>query len=424
MPENVWDLRCTEDGIFEFRRGEFPEYYSPYSNEIISPNGCDIVFYGGLGYKIYNESKTKGVLFIYGKEKLNFYDDYFPLRSYDLEYMAVRQNGKVGLVRNGVLQGRIRYDQINNMQFVGSDDAIKFLFFIGDSCGVMTANGQELMQPKYANILETSDEDRFIVLDRELAGVVDRTGKTIIPLQYDYISYEQASQLFVVQHKKKIGLFRRDGSQLVPIAYAKYSSSFSSVRDDYSSVGSGIHILGNGDKIYFANSTGLIDGIAYNHYDYTAGVLKAYKTDGITVFALNPNGSVEEVTTYPLYRPATIEKDYRPFNEAYLGWHVSLLEENQQKGYFGLRYYSKRGFGVEPSYRTVRVTVFANCLGEVAYQDQSIPWLGDIPMTLIRSYDELKPGSGSIENERLFNSETIIYDYGSDDRRINFTLDR
>jgi len=62
LPPNVWDLRSAQKGIFEFRRGDLPEYYSMYSNEIIRPNGRDIVFYGSLGYKMYNESKSKGML--------------------------------------------------------------------------------------------------------------------------------------------------------------------------------------------------------------------------------------------------------------------------------------------------------------------------------------------------------------------------
>lgn len=426
LPSNVWDLRSAQTGIFEFRRGEQPEYYSMYSNEIITPNGRDIVFYGAIGYKMYTESKSKGVLHRYDLPILDDYDDYFvliPDVSQESEYLAVRKNGKVGLLKNGMLQGSMKYDQINTIESRSDGMAEPlFLCFIGDSCGLLDNRGIERFAPKYANIIGTSDADRYIVLDRRLSGVVDGSGKTIIPLQYDHIWYDNKSRLFTVQHNRKIGLFRRDGSVLIPIEYDKHRICSRTYTDFYNDGESGVHVLGKNDDLYFANSLGLIDGIAYNHYDYTAGVLKAYKKNGITVFAISDRGLVEEVVNYPLFNSAVVEKDYWAFEPVYHGWAKSYVEENQAEGYFGLRLYSERGFGVPPRYRTIRVTAFENAMGEVAYQSTSIPFLNEVPMTVIRSYDEMNVGTGSISCSKIYNTEMLMNEDGSSDRRLNYMV--
>ena len=423
LPKNVWDLRCTEDKIFEFRRGVHPEYYSTYLDEIISPNGRDIIFYGRRGYKIYAEDKATSELHLGdGRILSDTYDDYFILRD---DFIAVRKNGKVGLTKDGnELRSAIKYDQINVLsQYMDENGSLSthFLFFLGDSCGLMTEFGIEEFGAKYANILTTSDPDRFIVLDKDLGGVVDRNGEIIIPLKYDFITYDGHSSLFTLQLNNKFGLSRRDGSQLIPIEYTKHTAL--SARG-----GNGraypLHVLGKGNKLFFANYKGLIEKNGVDHYDYTGEVLKTYDSKEITVYALATDGLVEEKQSYPVYKPTVISKDYYSNWTGLHGWEKSYLEENQNAGYFGLRFYAKKGFGVFPKYRTIRPTSFFSFLGEVAYETSEINWLDEIPMTIIRSYDEMKIGSGRIENYPLFNTETVLPFSGNDDRRLNYELDR
>lgn len=419
LPKNVLDLRCTEDNIFEFRRGVHPEYYSIYTDEIISPNGRDIIFYGRRGYKIYSEDKTTSELHLGdGRILRNTYDDYFILRD---DFIAVRKNGKIGLTINGTeLKGSIKYDQINTLNSIPSSTNY-FKFFLGDSCGLMDEFGNELFDAQYANIIETYDPDRFIVLQDHLAGVVDKTGKEIIPLQYDYISFNTLSKLFVIQHNDKFGLFRNDGSKLLPIEYDRHQSNFETRSWN---VVRPLHLLSKGDKLYFANSEGLIEKKPFNHYDYTGSVLKTYCENEILVYALTQAGLVEEKQSFPVFNPTLIKHKYFSNWSGLSGWSRSELEENQKAGYYGLRYYAKKGFGVEPTYRTIRPTGYGSYLGEVSFETNEIEWMDGVPMNVIRSYDDLNPGIGTITRRPMFNTEMLLPYKGTGDRRINYELDR
>lgn len=422
LPKNVWDLRCTEDQVFEFRRGEHPEYYSPYSEEIISPNGRDIIFYRHLGYKIYSEDKLTSELHRNdGSILKNSYDDYFILSN---EFMAVRKNGKVGLLKNEILRSQIKYDQIIEFFEYDSDgeEMVRyFKFFQGDSCGLMNEFGVEKIAANYANILLTEDDDRFVVIDDEMCGVVDKNGREVIPMEYDHISFDVKSQLFTLQKNNRIGLFRRNGTELIPVIYERHI-----IRYDLNgfNLTHPLHVLGKSNKLYFANSKGLIDDKPANHYDYTGSVLKVYGESNIDVYALDERGMIEEKLSYPLYNPAIIHDKYHEKWSGLAGYVTALLEENQQKGYFGLRNYTKRGFAIPPKYRTIRPTVFGSVLGEVAFETDKIKWLDDVPMKIIRSYDQIEINAGTIDNYPLFNSEIVLPYAGTNSRRLNFELDR
>lgn len=421
LPENVWDLRCTEDQVFEFRRDENPEYYSPYSKEIITPNGRDIIFYRYQGYKIYSEDKSTAELHLNNGSVLkDTYDDYFILSE---EIIAVRKNGKVGLTRNGTeLRGAIKYDQIN---VVGIDrdgwKATAFQFFLGDSCGLMNQFGVEQFGAKYANILATDDDDLYVVIDNEICGVVDKNGRTVIPMEYDHIYYDNKSELFIVQNDDRIGLFRKNGTVLIPVIYERYRMLFDLNGINFTHP---LHVLGRSNKLYFANSEGLIDSKPADHYDFTGSVLKVYGESDITVYALSAKGLVEEKLSYPVFNPTIIHDDYFDNWSGLQGWEKCLVEENQIEGYYGLRNYAKRGFSIEPTYRTIRRTSFNSFLGEVAFETDKINWLDDVPMKIIRSYDEVKIGSGTVENYPVFNTETVLPYDGTNNRRLNFELDR
>lgn len=421
LPIGVWDLRCTEDGVFEFRRDEFPEYFVPYMEEFIRPNGHDIVFYGSEGYKIYSADKTQAELHLAdGRVLKETYDDYFLLSD---NYIAVRKGGKIGLTLNGTeLRSAIKYDQINPVSTARyfNELTYQFKFYYGDSCGLMTDQGTELFDANYANIVPTADPDRYIVMDRQRTGVVDGVGRSVIPIKYDYIYYDYGSQLFIVQNAKKIGLFRRDGIQLVPIEYDRQRILQSVLPGE----GGSLHVLGKGQYFYFANSNGLIENTGFSHYDHTPSILKTYDSKGINVYIFDDAGNIEEKQRYPIFEKAVIKKDLNLDWGSLNSWSISVLEENQQAGYFGLRWYTQRGFGIPPTYRTVRVTFFKDFIGEVAISRDSIEWMEGIPMQLIRGYDHLKTGEGKISTNTFFNTEICSNYRGSGDRYVNFELNK
>ena len=226
----------------------------------------------------------------------------------------------------------------------------------------MNESGVELFQPAYANILATEDTDRYIVLDRSKAGVVNSKGETIIPVQFDLIYCEYGAKYFVVQRGEKVGLFGFDGKQRTPIEYDGYRG--------LQTFGSGgnmdalIALKKNG-KYYFANKSGFIDQNGFDHFNYSNEVLKTYDASGISVFLFDNRGRIEDRSDYPLYEKAMVSQNYYDGLKTLDLFETSELEENQQAGYFGLRWYRKRGFGVSPVYRTVRENTFGDYFGIV-----------------------------------------------------------
>jgi hypothetical protein len=419
LPKDVWDLRCTEDGFFEFRRGEHPEFYLPYNKEIVSPNGRDIIFYSELGYKIYSEDKSRSELHIADQPVLkDQYDDYFLL---GFDFIAVRKNGKVGLTRDGVqILGKIKYDQINlvsNSSYrYNFYDVAYFRYYIGDVCGLMDAQGNELFEAKYANVLQTIDDDRFIVLDKGVAGVVDRNGQTIIPIKYDIIRLVSGSKQFLVQNNGRIGLFDYNGKQRTPIEYDEYDILQTFTDGDYSDA---VVALKKGKKYYFANSKGFIDNTGFDHFNHSNDVLKTYSSKAISVFLFDQRGGVEERSNYPIYRNAIIRRNYYDQLDDLADWGDSELEENQQEGYFGLRYYQHRGFGTPPIYRTIRSCSFNDYLGEIKPDKLSYQLTKEISAEVVRGFNLLRISTGKTSGINYFSSELTIMRYGSNNRYIN-----
>ena len=422
LPKGIWDLRCTEDAIFEFRRGKNPEYYLPYLDEIVSPVGRDIVFYEDRGYKIYTEDKSRSALHLSNGEVLkDQYDDYFLLAN---DYIAVRKNGKVGLTRNGTqVLGEVKYDQVNPIIspiYENEDYRWYFKFYIGDSCGLMNDQGQEMFDARYANVLTTADDNRFIVLDGNLSGVVDGTGRTVIPLKYNRLSYENGSKQFIVQHNTKVGLFDYNGKQRTPIVYDGYSRLQTFTDGENSDA---LLVLKKGATYYFANSSGFIDGAGFDHYNYSTDVLKTYSSKAISVFLFDQMGRIEELSNYPIYRNAVIRRNYHDAMNSVGHWANSELEENQQEGYFGLRYYQKRGFGVLPSYRTVRTAIFSDYLAEVEAEKVNFQLTKELSAEVVGGFHHLTLGSGKTNGVSYFSSELSIIKGGSGDRFVNRTAD-
>ncbi|MDG1333560.1 MAG: WG repeat-containing protein [Crocinitomicaceae bacterium] len=422
LPSGVWDLRCTEDGVFEFRRGNNPEFYIPDWYEFIKPNGRDIVFYGSDGYKIYNDEKTKSELHLRnGRVLKDQYDDYFPLL---WDFIVIRKNGKVGLTGGGKqVLGEIAYDQISSVLSRGdwiehSKDYFKF--YIGDSCGLMDKNGNVLFDAAYANILCTADDNRFIVLDNNLSGIVDRKGKTIIPVEYELVEYEKGANLFVVEHLERIGLFNYNGKQRTPIEYEGYGTLQNFQVGNYRD---GLLVLRKGEKYYFANSKGFIDENGFDHYNYSQEVLKTYDSKAISVFLFDQKGQIEDRSNYPIFRNAIVRKNYSKSLGGISPWDISTLEENQAEGYFGLRWVRQRGFGVEPQYRTVRAVGFSDYFGYLPASGDNYALTNSTSAEIVSAANHLQLGSGKTDSRKYFSTDMPIIRTGSGDRFINRSVD-
>jgi len=421
LPKGVWDLRCTEDGVFEFKRGELSEFYSPDLEEFIQPNGRDVIFYNKLGYKIYNDDNTKGELHLSdGRVFKDQYDDYFILGN---GYFAVRKDGKIALTTNGIdLLTEFKYDQINLIVepvFFGDTSQYYFKFYLDDACGLLDQNGNELFDAAYANIFPTSVQSRFIVLDNGLTGIVNDEGKTIIPIQYDKISLNHGTKLFIVIHKERMGLFDLDGKVISPVEYEGYSV-LASYSDGEKT--EGLIAIKKRKKYYFLNSKGLIDTRGFDHYNFSNDVLKTYDNKYISVFLFDGNGTIEEKANYPIYNNAVVTKNFRDNWRITGDWKVSELEENQKEGYYGLRYFKKKGLGVPPKYRTIRPVSFQDFLGKVDVSNEEYPLTEDVNLKVVNGYHHLMTGSGKTNNAAYFSSELAIFRYGSGNRYVNRTI--
>lgn len=417
LSKGAWDLRETEDGVFEYLIGDHPEYYVPYLGTFVKPKGRDVIFYGMSGYKIYSEDKSTSELHLTNGEVLKgTFDDYF-LFFEDL--YAVRQGDKVGLSKDGRnVIGALKYDQINLISNFRYDHEMLFRYYIDDACGLMDQTGRELFEAKYANVLGTGHANRFVVIDNELGGVIDRAGRMVIPMEYDHIYFDEKTELFVVQQKDRIGLFDFNGKQITPIEYTLYNRLESFSKDH-------LVVLKKDDQFYFVQKEKMLAAEGFHHFNYYEDVLKAYGDDSISIFLFNDKGKLEAREDYPHYKKAVVRSDNYYWKwEALNDWVESELEENQREGYYGLRYYTKRGFGVEPQYRTVIPDGFSNYLAEVddvPKKDHSIS--KQIPLELVKGFHYLMTGIGEANTQLIFNSEVSIINNGSNDRYLHHFSD-
>ncbi|MFT5858866.1 MAG: hypothetical protein ACI865_000960 [Flavobacteriaceae bacterium] len=403
LPSGVIDVRCNDFEVFEFYRSSKVEYFFSSTGEILTPDGREVVIYNDSEYKIYDErGKMAAYHQIDGKVLEGIYEDYFPLTN---RHLAVRRDGKIALYDQ--LSDRLltpfKYDQITQIDQNYQGEKIHFKFFIGNDCGAMDANGRELFEPHYANIMFSGSSKFFRVIKNERTGVIKRNGEVVIPISYDYIVYYPLTNFFVVQDNQKYGIFKATGEELIPINYHKHRFEI----DNSSANQTAVHVLGNGKDMFFVGQMGMLDGKPYTHYEITSDVIKAYGADAITVFLLDRDGNVEEKETYRGIKSVVVSKNFKPMIENYAGWPTSYLEENQLTGKFGLRWFEKAGIAVNPNYRQIRKTYFSRLLGEVPYKTSSAPFLKEFDINVVRSFNELGPSSGTIINYKTYNTELL-----------------
>jgi hypothetical protein len=397
IDEPIEKIDCFEFSIVKFYSDRW-KYYSIALDKIIDPKGSDIVFYNATDYKIYNNARTRSTLYI-NSENAQYsgsYDDYF---LFSKNHLAVRENGKIGLIdrKTKALVLAPQFDKLENI------DGTLLKYFKGDSCGLMNISGEIYFDAEYANVIKTSNPDRFIVLNQNKTGLVNLKGEIIVPVKYDYIILD--NDVLILQKNKRYGMANHDGKIIVPLRYVHYEKHPSPylevpVRTNY------IFEKGRRD-FYLANSKGFVTQQGFSHFNFGNGVVKLYAGQNLIVIILNNEGGILESQTYSNVSAFTVKKDDYNYPYTYKTWPASYLEENQLNGKYGLRYYSKTGMGVPPIYTHIQLTTFGDYYGEMETAAKKFEIAEGLDIDLSSIYDGMYLSTGQNWNTSTLMTEVV-----------------
>lgn len=394
-------LKYMEDGRWK--------YINLFSGESFDSQGNDVVLYDDVIHKIYNASRTQSRLFVQGKE-FNAYDDYFYLSP---DYFAVRKNGRVGLMNNlGQTLVSPKYDKVEVIDLKND----YFKFFEGDSCGLMTGQGVELVPALYANILATPDPERFIILNNDQAGIIDIDGNVLLEPKYSYIQPEQ--DCFFLKKGDAIGLADIDGNVIFEPRFKSYLSINGNSRtDDFYAI---MFKEFNG-KLVLASREKILTKTAFDDFNYGNQVFKLYRSGSVEVLVLDDKTEVEDRQTYKNIGSFRVVGDFNSDRVSFglSSWDYSYLEENQSNGKFGLRFFKKYGMAVEPVYSYVQPGDLKSFYGEVP-KLETYSLIDGVDLKQTAVYDQMYIGSSSVENKHILASELFLYAYSA--KSTNTTL--
>lgn len=375
------------------------KYYNFVSKEHLDFGGRPMVFYDRNNYKVYNESRTLGVYYENGVALGSGFEDYFPIGK---EMIAVRRNGKIGVIhKNGRLVVAPKYDKVECLNYFSS----YFKYFIGDACGLLSPTGEELSKAKYANIVESTKADRFIVIDHELTGIIDNHGREICPIEYTYI--QAHNDCFTIQKGIKIGLMNWDGKVILEPTFLAYDIFLSG-----GAANKGFQTFVFEDtrgKFILANKSNRLTERTFDEFNYGNNTYKLYRAGEIEVLVLNNNGEIDDRMKYANIGSLIIESDYRRMLKKADGWLVSYLEENQLSGKFGLRWYKKQGIAVETVYDYVQNGRLSSYFGEREISGHTVELFPGVPVRLQRVYDQMYTLTGAVINTDLVMAESILH---------------
>ncbi len=146
-------------------------------------------------------------------------------------YIISQQNGKTGLINsNGQWTLKPTYDRIEGFENMagfrnrsnlsnpswtlgGSGRVTQNYFRIWSDnlCGIIDADGQIIIPPKYKNIVSFANGHAAVEIDKKI-GFVDTSGKIIIEPKYDYVT--QFDKLIAVRNGKKWRIIDESGKKL------------------------------------------------------------------------------------------------------------------------------------------------------------------------------------------------------------------
>ena len=390
-------IDCFDNAVVKFYSDGW-KYYSVALDKIIDPKEGDIIFYSPTDYKIYNQARTQSTLYN-NSENIQYsgkYDDYF---LFSLDHLAVRKNGKIGLI-DRKSKALVLAPQFDKLEYI---DETLLKYFIGDSCGLMNISGEIYFDAEYANVIQTTNPDRFIVLNDNQTGLVNLKGEIIVPIRYDYIILN--NDVLILQKNKRYGMANHDGEILVPVNYLDYriNSEFTSemlTRTNYIFEKSRV-------EFYLANSKGFVTRQGFSHYTFGNGVVKLYAGKNLIVVILNDEGGILEKQTYSNFSAITVKKYDDNHSYFYKDWPVSYLEENQLNGKYGLRYYSKTGMGVAPKYTHIQTTTFGDFYGELGTSSKKFEMADGFDIDLSSIYDGMYHSTGQNWNTSTIMAEAI-----------------
>lgn len=376
----VTDIHCYDYGYIRFFDKNW-QYYNTFHDVIIDSEGNDINIYNEHCYKKYNTDRTNSALYyIENNERFsNTYADYFPLSE---DFIAVKKDSLIGLVdlnsKNEVIKPK--YHQIN----VTSKRNL-FKAYLNESCGLINSEGEELIPLTHANIITTTNDSLFIVLENNKGGVKNRNNKLILPIEYGHISIYDSTML--IFKNSKFGLTDLNGKTIIPPEYNYYE--LKTIR--------GINYFEFYNDINnrsLVNYNGYLIKDGASHIEYGPGVIKYYAYSKIKTLAIDDFGNVEDSHTYSKLKSFIVgdnESSY-PFNRNSISWEGSDLEEHQLTGKYGKRKHSRKGMSIEPNYSFLRKSYYNKPYGEILIPQQEQTFLNSINLSFSSKYNLISEG--------------------------------
>jgi len=408
------DLLQTATSDFQLMHYDFLKYwdgswkYFNFKTKLkFDSKGNDVVLYNNSSYKLYSANHENPTLYVF-ENQISGAEDYFPLPlvgkhgvSTSTIYLAYRKAGKIGVMdNNGQKIIAPKYDRVEAI----NDRAGHFKFFKGDYCGLLNQNGLEGFAAEYANIIATENPTRFIVLKNKKTGVVDQNGKIIVPLEYDYIDYEQ--DCFFLRRSNLIGLASLGGEVIFEPTFRGYHTFNDPDDPNFFAI---VFQRFSG-QLQLASRTGRLTDQTFDSYNYGNRVFKLYRAENIEVISLNENSIVEDRIIYDNVKSLRVSQN--EFDKIFYGlgnWPTSYLEENQQNGLFGLRYFQKPGLAVTPTYKYVQENSMYSYFGEKEVSNEQLKLTDNLSIDFRNTYDQMYLGSDKVEHSNLVSAESVVH---------------
>ena len=259
------------------------------------------------------------------------YDDF---QIFD-DYVLVRNNGKVGVVMNGVELIPPTYDDVqkagdffivkNNSLFGVSDNRNRLIIqpeyvrigFLTNSFkiknskawGLANLNGKIIVSPKYTDISNLG-EKYFKINDSKDFGIMDFNGKIIVPVQYPEIEQSPHPEIFKISGKEIIQSYNPTSGRFEKVKRTGYINSYQELMLD---------------TIYSPFEI---------EKDFLQGMFKVKGSEGILIVSFEEDGKIIDKINYEDY--IFVKKEYKDIGNKSNYWAKDKFSVK-----FGLYRYNK-----------------------------------------------------------------------------------
>lgn len=221
------------------------------------------------------------------------YDPYLSTDEVGQGFLAVRKNGKCGLVNaENQLIVPYKYDGIN--AFIDGCAVV----YQNYQCGYIDKTGKEIVPCKYDMTFGFS-EGLAALGKGGYHGYVDTTGKVVIPFQYVSASDFSEGLAAVWNKNHKAGAIDTTGRVIVPFQY-----------DDIGAFKDGAALATRNGKLGYVNAAG--KEIVPCKYDYGSG---SFRYGEVAVMRLNDKYGLVNTTTGREITPCAYSRTFRPYGD-------------------------------------------------------------------------------------------------------------